>query len=455
MKSFYSALLALALGTAAAAVPIGSAAAAPAAFGISTRTAPKPYLNMPPLASGAIPKLLSQTGAFTDTAHMVPTPGLVPYDLIVPFWSDGAVKTRYIAVPQGEHLGFSPTGEWTFPAGVVFVKTFELPTDAAHPERLRRLETRLLVRDSAGGVYGVVYKWRADNSDADLLPGASLAEPVPVTARDGSVHQQTWYYPSRENCLTCHNARAGGVLGVKTRQLNRPLTYPSGVTDNELRTLNHLKLLEPEVPDAQLPMLPTLAASSDTSRSIEDRARSYLDANCAHCHRPGGTVAYFDARYSTPLAKQELIDGPILINEGIDRPHVIAPHDIWRSIAYMRADTNGDIRMPPLARETIDEQGMQVLREWILSLPGKDVLAPPKITPEGGTFAGAQKVTIASPDPGAQIRYTLDGSVPGPQDMLYTGPIEISSATVVRARAYKDGMTRSITSESVFIIGSP
>jgi mono/diheme cytochrome c family protein len=231
------------------------------------------------------------------------------------------------------------------------------------------------------------------------------------------------------------------------------MTYPSGVTDNELRTLNHLHLLNPALSDPMLKSLPTLAASTDVSRSLEDRARSYLDANCAHCHRPGGTVAYFDARYTTPLAKQELIDGPILINEGIDRPHPIAPHDIWRSIAYMRADTDGDIRMPPLARETIDAKGMQLLRDWIESLPGKDVLVPPTITPDGGTFGAAVTVTLSSPDPGAQIHYTLDGSVPGPQDPLYSQPLTVAGATVVRARAYKDGMTRSITAESVFIVG--
>jgi hypothetical protein len=243
------------------------------------------------------------------------------------------------------------------------------------------------------------------------------------------------------------------VLGVKPRQLNRTLTYPSGVSDNELRTLNHLHLLDPALPDSQLQTVPTLAAMTDGSRSIEDRARSYLDANCGHCHRPGGTVAYFDARYSTPLEKQQLVDGPVLINEGIDRPHPIAPHDIWRSIAYMRADTNGDIRMPPIARETIDVQGMQLLRAWITSLPGKEVLAPPKIAPEGGTFASAVAVTLSSPDPGAQIHYTVDGSVPGPDDPLYSQPIQVSGPTVVRARAYKDGMTRSIAAESVFIVG--
>jgi uncharacterized repeat protein (TIGR03806 family) len=423
-----------------------------AAYGIQDYTAPQPWLNMPHDLAGRLPPLLSQTGAFEDVRTLSPAPGLIPYDLIVPFWSDGAAKVRYMALPKGRQIGFTPEGEWSFPAGTVFVKTFELSTDEADPRVLRRLETRLLVRDDKGGVYGVDYKWRPDNSDADLLP-TSLTEQIPIHGRDGSIHEQTWYYPSRENCLTCHNSHTSGVLGLKTRQLNRTMTYPSGVSDNELRTLNHLHLLNVPLSDAQLKTLPTLAALSDASRSIEERARSYLDANCGHCHRPGGTVAYFDARYGTPLPQQELVDGPVLINEGIDRPHVISPHDIWRSIAYMRINTNGDIRMPPLARETIDEQGVAVLRDWINSMPGKEVLGPPKITPDGGTFAAAVSVTLSSPDPGAQIRYTLDGSAPGPQDLLYSGPIPISGATVVRARAYKDGMTRSITSESVFIVG--
>jgi uncharacterized repeat protein (TIGR03806 family) len=444
--------LALCALTAAAQLSRADSPSATAVTGITSWLAPRAYLRMPARSDGALPLLLSQTGAFADTAHLVPNSGLIPYDLIVPFWSDGATKSRYLAIPKGTQIGFTPDGEWTFPAGTVFVKTFELPTDEAHPTITRRLETRLLVRDDQGGVYGVTYKWRADNSDADLLP-SSLTENIPIRTKDGGTREQTWYYPSRENCLTCHNTHTSGVLGPKARQLNRTMTYPSGVSANELKTLNHLHLLNPAPSAADLAALPTLAGMNDGSRSIEDRARSYLDANCAHCHRPGGTVAYFDARYTTPLDRQELIDGPVLINEGIDRPHVISPHDIWRSIAFMRVDTNGDVRMPPLARETIDEHGVQLLQDWINSMPGKDVLVPPRIAPDGGTFGQPVTVTLSSPDAGAQLRYTLDGSVPGPQDMLYTDPIRVSGPTVVRARAYKDGMTRSITAESVFIVG--
>jgi uncharacterized repeat protein (TIGR03806 family) len=420
-------------------------------YGLSSRIAPPAYLHMPPLAGGKIPSLLSQTGAFKDTRHLVPSDGLIPYDLVVAFWSDGASKSRWAAIPSAK-IKFSPTGEWTFPKGTVFVKTFELSTDARDPGVKRRLETRLLVCDSAGGVYGVVYKWRPDNSDADLLR-TSQAEEIPIKAATGETRKQTWYYPSRPDCLACHNAKTSGVLGVKTRQMNRAFTYPSGVTDNELRAWNHLGLFAPQVDDADLAKLPTLAAADDATRSLQDRARSYLDANCGQCHRPGGTVAYFDARYTTPLEEQGLIDGPVLIDQGIDRPRVISPHDIWRSIAYMRVNTVDDIKMPPIARETVDQKGVALLRDWITSLPGRPVLDPPSMSPNGGTFDGPVDISLTEREPGADIRYTLDGSVPGPSDMRYEKPIKLTGPAVLRARAYKDGFTRSITEQQVFIIG--
>ena len=395
-----------------------------APFGLAARIATQPYLSMPPQASGEIPALLSQTGVFSNTAQRITNPGLIPYDLNVAFWSDGADKSRWIAVPEGQ-IAFSPAGEWRFPPGTVFVKNFDLAVEATHPGTTRRLETRLLVCDSSGGVYGVVYKWRPDGSDADLL-SASATENIQVTSAAGEAHEQTWYYPSRQDCLTCHTAGAGGVLGVKTRQLNRSFTYPSGVADNELRTWNHLGLFAPAFKDEEVLEFAALAGSDDNARSLQDRARSYLDANCAQCHRPGGTVANFDARYDTPLEKQSLIDGPVLIDQGIDRPRVISPHDIWRSIAYMRVDTVGDIRMPPLARETIDQHGVALLGQWISSLPGRDVVAPPVISPSGGTFDHPLQVTLRDTDPGADIRYTLDGSVPAASDAHYDQPIAIS-----------------------------
>ena len=420
-------------------------------YGLDTRVVPQPFLRMPHGADGTMPLLLSQTGAFKNTRSLTPSDGLIPYEIRAPFWSDGASKLRWIAVP-GKQIGFNPVGEWTFPSGVVFVKTFELAIDEAKPAIKRRLETRLLVRDGNGGVYGVVYKWRADGSDADLL-SSSLSEQIPIRTVGDGTRFQTWYYPSREDCLQCHNSRAGGVLGVKTRQMNRDVAYPTGVTDNQLRTWSHLGLFDPAPNEADLSSYPTLAAMDEASRSLEDRARSYLDANCSQCHRPGGTAANFDARYDTPLDKQGLVDGPVLIDERIDHSRVIAPNDVWRSIAFMRVNTVGEIKMPPLARETVDNRGVTLLRQWIGSLPGRPVVPPPRIEPEGGQYKSLLKVTLTDDQPGSDIHYTLDGSTPTASDPRYEKPIEVSDTRIVRARAFKEGYTRSIVSQGVFIVG--
>ena len=444
-------LAALVAGCAGNPAPSQPSSAAHAPSREAQRVPAKPWLNMPDTASGSIPLLLSQTGAFAALRQLEPARTLLPYDLVLAFWSDGAVKTRFVAIPDGK-VAFSPSGDWTFPPGTVFVKTFELPIDAKQPHLTRRLETRLLVMDRNGGVYGVSYKWRADLSDADLVAAEGLREDVTIRDVAGS-HVQSWYYPSRADCLVCHNSHTQGALGPKTRQMNLDLRYADGVTENQLHRWNRLGLFDTALDEHDIASFPTLARPDDTTRSLEDRARSWLDANCGHCHRPGGTVANFDARYETPLAQQHLIDGPVLIDENVDRARVISPHDPWRSVALMRVDTDGEIRMPPLARNTIDTQGAALLRNWIGSLPGRDVLPPPSIAPAGGNFEHAVSVTLASGESGTEIRYTLDGSVPGPGDARYEGPIRIDGPTTLRARTYKEGFTRSVISQQTYLVG--
>jgi uncharacterized repeat protein (TIGR03806 family) len=421
-------------------------------YGLAERPTAAAYLGMPSAASPNLPRLLSQTGAFADTATLAPAAGLIPYDIVFPFWSDGAIKSRWIAVPA-EPIGFAPTGEWRFPGGTVLAKHFDLPVDDGDPTIRKRIETRLLVVGDTGNVYGAVYRWRDDASDAELLED-SLTEDIPIRTADGGTRTQTWYYPSRDDCLECHTDEAGGVLGVKTRQMNRAIRYPaSGLTDNQLRAWSHAGLFDAGPDEVRIPTLDRLAPADDTTRSLEDRARSYLDANCSQCHRPGGTTAaYFDARYDTPLEEQGLVGGPVLYDQGIDRARVVSPNDIWRSIAYMRIDTLGEIKMPPLAHQTTDRAGVELLGEWIRSLPGPEVLAPPTIEPRGGNYADAVTVSITSDDPGAEIHFTLDGSAPGESDPLYEAPLELTGPTVLRARAFRENFTRSIPVQEIFIV---
>jgi len=113
-----------------------------------------------------------------------------------------------------------------------------------------------------------------------------VTEDIPIKSANGREQHQIWYYPSRKDCLTCHTAGAGGVLGVKTRQMNHDFKYPSGVTDNELRSWNRIGLFEPAITAADIANFPTLAASDDTSRSLEDRARSLPGCQLLSLYHP-------------------------------------------------------------------------------------------------------------------------------------------------------------------------
>ena len=137
--------------------------------------------------------------------------------------------------------------------------------DDTNPKILRRLETRLLVRDTNGYVYGASYKWRADHSDADLVT-AGLTENITIKTADGT-RTQHWFYPGRQDCLTCHTPASGGVLGVKTRQLNGDFKYPDGVTDNQLRTWNHIGLFDTKLDENDIPRFAKLVAVTNTDRA--------------------------------------------------------------------------------------------------------------------------------------------------------------------------------------------
>ncbi|MEL6588664.1 MAG: discoidin domain-containing protein, partial [Bacteroidota bacterium] len=215
--------------------------------------------------------------------------------------------------------------------------------------------------------------------DAELLADSDTAQ-YTITKADLSQEYRVWEFPSRANCMTCHNDNAGGTLGLNTHQMNGDALYPSsGNIDNQLRTWNHLGIFNTTLNESDIPSMLKAVAVDDPTASLELKVRSYLDANCAHCHRPNGVNAGFDARFATELENQNLINGDLLGSYGISRAAIVKPKDLSRSILHKRDISLGTDAMPPLARTVIDDPYITVLEDWVASLdPGCEPIPWPK-----------------------------------------------------------------------------
>src|SRR5207248_1623850 len=141
-------------------------------------------------------------------------------DVNVAFWSDGAQKRRWFCVPNAnDQIASGKSGVWDFPAGTVWIKHFDLEMVTGDPSSARRVETRLLVRN-ATGVYGVTYEWNDAQNNATLVPTEGKDRVFNIN--DGGVtRQQTWHFPGRNECTSCHTPVAGYALGFNAAQLNR------------------------------------------------------------------------------------------------------------------------------------------------------------------------------------------------------------------------------------------
>lgn len=289
---------------------------------------------------------LSQTGCADAANPTQPAAGLIPYAPSAAFWSDGAVKTRWMAVPNNTTISVAADGDWTFPNGTVLVKNFELNGQL--------IETRLFMRHTDTGNWGgYTYRWNDAHTDATLVSGGVIAD----------IGGQDWIYPSEAQCLQCHTGAAGGSLGLETRQLNTNFTYAStGRTANQLTTLQAIGMFA-SAPSALTPYPDPF----DTSQPIGDRARAYLHTNCAQCHRPGGgTPVNLDLRFSTAIASTNTCNvAPASGDLGVAGATVIAPGDASRSVLYLRMSRRDANRMPPIGSNIVDTQGASLLQQWI------------------------------------------------------------------------------------------
>lgn len=325
------------------------------ATGISTGAL---YKLVPGTGDGAeaFPQTLSATGLFRDTAALTPNPGLIPYAPNAAFWSDGATKQRWFAIPDGSRIGFSASGAWTWPVGAVTVKQFDLRvTDGS----MRRLETRIFI-NRASGWQGYTYRWNEAGTDATLL---ATAQTDTVTAF-GASGPQRYEYPSRAACAGCHTAASGYVLGIGTAQLNGDYRYPAR-TANQLTTLNVIGLFSTDIGAASA--YPVRVDPRATSQPLAARARAYLDVNCGQCHQPGGPAPVnMDLRASTAIASTQLLGVmPQAGDLGLADARRVVPGDKARSVLWERMRRLDASRMPNLGSHVVDEEGVALIGAWI------------------------------------------------------------------------------------------
>jgi uncharacterized repeat protein (TIGR03806 family) len=307
-----------------------------------------------PSTPAGMPEHLGDTGCFAPTRLREPAAGLIPYTVIAPLWSDRASKERYIALPDEGVITVGPDGDFDLPAGTVLAKVFVL--DGAP------VETRLFLRHADGAWAGYSYAFAPDGRDATL---------VGDDAAYRTIGQQEWQFPGRQHCLDCHTGAAGFTLGLELAQLDRDFTYPTGRTANQLATFAAIGLFaaDPPAPAASA-TAPPLLDPFDATAPLPGRARSYLHANCANCHRPGGVrepnVA-MDLRHSVALVNTAVCDlRPNRTDLGMGDAKLLFLGNPELSIISLRMHTPvTTVRMPPVASTVVDLDGTRLVDDWI------------------------------------------------------------------------------------------
>ena len=410
--------------------------------------------------SSDFPRRLSETGLFASVPEHIPASGVIPYSINAPMWNDGAHVERFLAVPGTAKIEFdgiiypqpapgAPHG-WKFPDGTVAVQTFSLDTKQGNPSSRRRLETRILHHERVSGTsevgdqlwHGYTYVWNEDQTDAVLLEdrhGRDKSFWVNDENASGGGRRHTWHFPARSECSVCHNIASKYAIGINTRQLNRDHNY-DGVTVNQLTAWDHTGLFTeslPALPDE----LPRVADYRNESHDLGRRARAYLHANCAHCHRKwGGGNASFRLYSNLKLDEMGIVDvRPAHGTFSTPDARILAPGDPQRSVLLYRIATLGPGRMPRLGSTVVDEQGLQLIYDWIRRLDSRDgPLSDESIRLRSLTAEAIDQLLEGSDDQSMTAIDTLLGSTSGAIRLLH----------VVRDDSLSDRLRKAVISKA-------
>lgn len=333
------------------------------------------------------PTKLSETGLFSSVKDDRPAPGVLPFSINAEQWADFTTAERFVAVPGAEKIrvydspieipGGFYSGMVFFPKNGVLAKTISLETERGRPSSRKRLETQILHNDGTNW-HGYSYQWNDEQTDATLVPAAGANRTLDIVDAQspGGKRKQTWHFPGRSECMQCHNPWAGNGLAFTIPQINRDHEY-NGIVDNQVRTFEHIGLIEmlhrendQDKPRPSGP-LPKLVNPYDAKGDLDQRARSYLQVNCSHCHQFGaGGTADLQLRYDVPIEQTKTLEvRPAQGTFEIHGAHILSPGDPYRSVLYYRMSKLGAGRMPHIGSEIVDDLGVRLIHDWIRQLP--------------------------------------------------------------------------------------
>ena len=296
--------------------------------------------------------------------------GVLPYKPISSLFTDYALKERFVWVPVGETASFVQDNKsLDFPLGSALIKMFYynnvLPTNTT-----RIIETRVMVKTQNGWDFAE-YVWNDAQTEAFLETTEDGGYTEVNWLKDGQERFVNYRIPAKQQCVICHtNDFETLPLGIKPQNINSMLSYDDG-SNNQLQKLIDFGYLEDALPESIL----TVVDWKDASKSLEQRAKSYLDINCANCHIDGGQGDYRVIRlgYSDTLNNDEnagvCVDADTPIPGLMGQKH-IAPGDPQNSIIYYRMSVTGDqpYKMPQFGQSLVHTEALVVLEEWINSL---------------------------------------------------------------------------------------
>ncbi|MGB0582964.1 MAG: PQQ-dependent sugar dehydrogenase, partial [Limisphaerales bacterium] len=289
------------------------------------------------------PKTLNANGFFDSLAPFHPIREFVEFKINLEPWKPGVTTRRWILCPKHQHLEIDGGGEFRFPKGTIVIQHHSVAKTG------RPFETHLLEFHDARRARTTAYRWQADLTNATLIEDSKL-----IQLPEDSQHR--WYSPGAEQDLDLDSVVIGFNLPVSPRQVNREQQLSAWYRRGWLK--------EP------IKNLPGLAAIDDETAPLAYRVRSYLDVNCATCHRPGGpSRGNFDTRFNTPLRQQGLIRGqPVVSDMGISGAQIVVPGQPDKSLLLQRMTHPDIFRMPPVALNPDPSPIVPLLRQWIEGL---------------------------------------------------------------------------------------